>query len=390
MKPKKAEGAKPAPWLTFGAGAPVNLSRVEEELDAQWRKAAKENSQGVSRACLWNMVVYDDDDIPQTAETNLLGLRDDPLSLLLDQVTPTVPCRVIRLEALPGRTEPDQREVEAWVASKWRQMGEGGQIFSEEISINAYGEAGHAHFPAMVRALLVADIPVSLLWLGSLPKKGRLLKQLIEMSDRVVIDTQTAKQGHHLVEANDLEQFTHASMVDLGWLRLTPLRYLLAGLFDKPARADCLKNVQTISIAATAQNRNSGYLFLGWLLDRLGVVSVKGVDSMGGGAAESRWKAKTPQTTLDARFTISDGEGGADGLAWVEIKAEDQVFTLRQVDGLHVELQGPEHPLKKVALLGWNDPELVAAALGGHGMDPLYPAVLALAAKLVQEETWNS
>ena len=54
-----------------------------------------------------------------------------------------------------------------------------------------------------------------------------------------------------------------------------------------------------------------------------------------------------------------------------------------------VALESPDHPARKLALHGWEDPELIVASLGSPAVDALYPEAMAMAANLIEAEAWN-
>ena len=83
------------------------------------------------------------------------------------------------------------------------------------------------------------------------------------------------------------------------------------------------------------------------------------------------------------------GAGGRDGLHSVELRAGGKRFAVRQLDDEHVALDSPTRKARKLALHGLSEPELLVAALGGPGIDPLYPEALRMAARLVDAEAWN-
>jgi hypothetical protein len=368
---------------TFSSRGSIDFSRVEQELAALWRQAgerASDQGQAVTRACLWNLV-----ECQPLAEGKQAAPSD-----AVDEVGTIVPSRLIRLRARPvGEAPQSGREVEAWVSARCNPSSGGGhQIRTEEIRIAGYGEASLSHFPALVRALLVPDLPVALIWLAEPPRKGRLLRDLLRLSDRILIDSQPGGDPGVLPRVNDLVQDTQATFVDLGWMRLTPMRYLLASLFDPPGRADQLHRIERLRIDTTPNGRNTGLLMLGWLLTRLGRVEVKAEDS-GGMEASYTWKARLMARQFPIEFHVREGAGGLDGLLALEIAAGGDRFAMRQVDEEHIALDGPDHAGQKLALHGWSDPELLVAGLGAPGIDALYPQALAKAANLIEAEDWN-
>lgn len=372
--------------ITYAGGQNIDLANVEHELAGLWRQAgeaaAEAGQRSVTRACLWNLVVY------QPPPEQRYGRPSAPR--LLDDVTAAVPSRLLRLELRPEAEAPSGgKAVSAWVNTKCNiSPGGGHQICTEEIGISGFGKKGQAHFPALVRALLVPDLPVALVWLDSAPHKGRLLRDLLRLSDRILVDTQPSADGATLIEVDELVRETHAQFVDLGWMRLTPVRYMVASLFDAPGRPEQLKHLEGIRIDTTPNGRNSGFLLLGWLLSRLGKLELSAEDAAGR-EADFRWKIRQENGSFPIEFHVREGEGGLDGLLCLDVAAGGEHFVLRQVDELHVALDSPDHGGKKQALHGWDDAELVVAGLGGPGLDALYPEALNIAARLIGAEAWN-
>jgi hypothetical protein len=373
-----------APALeTYAGSGGIDLGRIEEELADLWRQAgeaAAAAGQAVTRACLWNIVECH----PLDAEPG--AVHSDPV----DDVCALVPSRLIRLRAqpVPAGTAP-QREVEAWVSTRCNLSAGGGhQICTEEIQVAGYGEASQSHFPALVRAMLVPDLPVALVWLNQPPHKGRLLRDLLRLCDRILIDSQPGADVQMLARLSALVEETNAYFVDLGWMRLTPVRHMIASLFDAPGRAEQLKHVEGIRVEASPAGRNTGLLLLGWVLSRLGKVQFKADENPGRGSAY-RWQAKMGSRGFPVEFVVEEGEGGYDGVHLLDLSAGGQHFVMRQTDSQHVELDGPEHNGRRLALHGWNDAELLVAGLGAPGIDALYPQALKLAATLIEAEAWN-
>lgn len=371
--------------IPYGHGEPVPLGRVEEEIARLWQEAGEEQrgeGQPLTRACLWNLVV-----VHPSEES---GASVERTHRLLNSVVQAVPSRVIRLQTGGGiGAAPPGTEVSAYVSALCHFSPEGGkQVCAEEVRLVAPGDAGPRHFPGLVRALLVPDLPVALLWLDGLPQRGRLLRQLLSLSDRVLVDTQLTGRPRALRDMHTLVAETHADFVDLGWLRLNPVRYLVAGMFDPRGESRRLEALERIRVETTPGSRSEGFLMLGWLLSRLGAELVR-VQDVPEDGPECRWKCHRDGWRFLAEFDVREGPGGLDGLLLTEIEAGDARYALQQVDALHVALDSPHRTEQRLALHGWDDPELLVAALGAHGRDRLYPGALRMAALLIEAQAWN-
>lgn len=376
---------------SFQQARTVSPAAVEQELTALWRQAVDSPGGGageqVTRACLWNLIVYD----PRPEREGPGGAEQGkPLRTLLDQVTVAIPARILRLEAWAADRAPaPEREVEAWVAARCLLPDAGArQLAVEEITYAGYGPRGLSHFPSLVRATLLPDLPIAMLWLDDLPHEGWLLDQLLPLCQRVLIDSQAVHRDVELIAVDKLVNSAVTLFVDLGWMRLTPVRYLLAGLFDPPGRAEQLSDLRHVRIVTTQRGRNAGLLLLSWLLSRANYrahvpLAPEGDDML------YRWRSRHGNAAVEVEFKVEAGEGGYDGVILAELNAGGDLFSIRHVDDEHVALHSPDRSEQKLALHGWREPELVIAGLGSHGIDRFYPQTLATAASLVEDTTWH-
>jgi hypothetical protein len=365
--------------------APVDPAAVDAAFSGLWRQAVERmggaNSH-VVRACLWNLVAH----VPVQAAP---GEEPERVVRLLEQVIPAVPSRVIRLQTLPPSQAPAAGvEVQARVRTHCLPgPGVGGTVCAEEVDLSGYGAAGEFHFPALVRALRVPDLPMALLWLNALPREGTLLEQLIADSDRIVVDSHFLTGEGDLMRLLEVVRKARLSFADLGWMRLTPARYLIAKLFDPPGQAEKLQALEGIRVETTPDGRNEGVLLLGWLLSRCGYREFKAEAAPAG----HRWRVRRGNRSFPVEMTTRGDFAGFDydGILSLAIQAGNERYTLDQVDQEHVALDSPHHRHHKVALHGWEDSELVVAALGSGEADAVYGDALAVATGLMETEAWN-
>jgi glucose-6-phosphate dehydrogenase assembly protein OpcA len=168
-------------------------------------------------------------------------------------------------ERHPSRTivlvpEPDASvdEILAQVELERFTMGDQ-SICSEVLVLRLRGRP--AHVPAsIVVPLLVADLPVFLRWRGQPGFGGVELEQLVEVADRVVVDSgewpDVADVYRELVP-----YFDRSAWSDIAWARTLEWRRALAGLWPGIAG---LEEVRVTGPAAEAS------LLAGWLRSRLG------------------------------------------------------------------------------------------------------------------------
>ena len=385
----------PVELLILEHGDPVAPDRVQASLTELWRTASgefqSEEEGALALASLWNLVAFHKKATGTGEDSAGGGLN---IRELLEQVTISVPARVINLEECREEGAAGEgKEVEAWVATFCLHPPSGpNMVCCEQINLACYGEKGHSHFPALVRALLTPDLPAALLWLEDVPRRGHLLGQLLQISDRIIIDNQHTTESDSILAVNDLIRNTQARLVDLGWLRLGALRYLIADFFDPPGRAGQLERIERILIETSPQGRNTGFLLLGWLLSRCGYDEVQSVD-LGSRSEARRWNIGKKESGGGAAFPLDfkvrEGYGGMDGVFLIEIQAGGDTFALEDTDPEHMSVKGPDGNLPSVALRENADPELLVAALGRNTNDPVFNESLAMAAMLVEAEQWN-
>ncbi|MCZ6728220.1 MAG: glucose-6-phosphate dehydrogenase assembly protein OpcA [SAR324 cluster bacterium] len=372
--------------VTLASKHPVEPARVEDDLTSLWRQAGdaaqKEGRGNVTRACLWNLVVYNPRPHKKFKDASGHGYG---LRRLLDEVILSLPARILRLEfAESKQVLPAGKDAMAWVAAKCLDAPGGKrQIHGEEINLQVHGKSGDSHFPSLVRALLQPSLPIALLGLDDLPHEGWMLEQLLNLCDRVLVDSQSNEYDCNLERIYEYQQSAPGHIVDIGWMRLTPVRYLLAGFFDSPHQAAQLKRIEHIAVEATPGGQNTALLLLGWLLSSCGYSRVSG--SRAPGRKDSRrWQAGNGSRRFPVELRVRKGEGGVDGLIRITITAGGEQYTIRQVDAGHVSLDAPHRKDGKVDLNGWSDAELVIAGLGAQGIDPKFVEALHCATALLR------
>ncbi len=132
-------------------------------------------------------------------------------------------------------------------------------VCSEVIELRLHGKRAKA--PAsIVQPLLVSDLPVFLRWRGEPPWGAQELEQLVEITDRLIVDS-TEWDDLPYPYRRLVELFPKAACSDIAWARTSRWRALLASLW--PGIAD----VGTIRVHGTAAQ---AWLLLGWLRSRLG------------------------------------------------------------------------------------------------------------------------
>jgi hypothetical protein len=166
------------------------------------------------------------------------------------------PSRTILLDPQP---DSGKNRIDANVTLECYPIpGSERDVCSEVVDLTLHGTRAKA--PAsIVQPLLISDLPVFLRWRGEPPWGAPELEQLVELTDRLIVDS---------TEWDDLpypyrrlsELFEKTAVSDIAWSRTSRWRTLLASLW--PHIAD----VSTVRVHGTAAQ---GQLLVGWLRSRL-------------------------------------------------------------------------------------------------------------------------
>jgi glucose-6-phosphate dehydrogenase assembly protein OpcA len=248
-------------------GRGVDVAGLERRLAAMWRETAAEGGagkSGVTRVCVANLIVY------APSAGGRAGLDE-----LLEEVASQTPSRVILLQVDRG----GESGLDAHVAARCRPALKGRrQLCGEQITIEA-GGALIESVASAVEPLLVPDIAAFLWWKDIPNQEDKLFSRLVEMVDRVVIDSAAFDRPRddlervaRLVESRGEEM----CLSDLNWGRLTSWRGIVANFWDVPEYRRHLDAIEGVEIeyepstAAPAGVAAQALLAAGWLASRLG------------------------------------------------------------------------------------------------------------------------
>ena len=245
----------------------VDVAGLEKQLAAMWRRSATEadaRASGVTRVCVVNLIVF----MPKNAERA-------ELDELLEKVAAQTPGRIIVLFA---DREAESR-LDASVSLRCHAVLKGRkQVCGEQVTIEAGGAAVETVASA-IEPLLVPDIPAFLWWKDIPDNDDKLFARLVEMSDRVVIDSAAFDHPHDDLRRVARLVASRADVMllsDLNWGRLTTWRNLVAGFWDVPEYRAQLDALETVCIdyepsaLAPAEIPAQALLVAGWLAACLG------------------------------------------------------------------------------------------------------------------------
>jgi glucose-6-phosphate dehydrogenase assembly protein OpcA len=378
MTPSRARGDVER----FARGEPVavEIGAIERHLAELWKQArstdpAASAERPVSRAALWNVVV-----VARGRES--LATRKQ----LVDEMAPALPTRAITLcidDAHPAAEGGARRGVEATVESNVVSHPGGGQmVYSEEITL--VGPPGcEPHFGALVRGLCVAGVPTATFWLDPAVPEPTLGRELLPITDRLVLDTTACLRPRQLFELDRIAARAHPLPVaDLGWLRLGGLRSLFAGLFDPPVGGGPLARATRLDIRHLAGADALALMFVAWLGVRLGWRPLRASPTSDGGIRFELARGEGDRDVVEARLIPDDGPCGKSGILAATIEAENDRYAVHRTAFDQTRLETPVAPPRVVKIDSYTDAELAVAALGPRGRDPLFVRCLAFARQL--------
>jgi glucose-6-phosphate dehydrogenase assembly protein OpcA len=154
------------------------------------------------------------------------------------------PSRAIIL--VPERS-PTDAPLDARISTHCHETSGGGdRICYEEVILTVRGEAA-AHLSGVVAPLLIHDLPTHVWWPGDPPFADPVFAQLVEMADRVVVDS--SDFSDLLGGLRRLAGLRRRSGVgDLTWERLSWWQELTAQFFDAPRFRRYLPNLSRLWI----------------------------------------------------------------------------------------------------------------------------------------------
>ena len=283
------------------------LARVERELREMWTAPAKAGETPKSRVCTMNLVV--------AAGSSALADKYTPI---VDEVTASIPSRAI-IVALEPDSSVHLLEAEATAVCSLPEGG-GGEICSERVRLNAKGIVC-ARVGSAVDALLVPEIPTTLVWLGRVHTGDAVFLSMVAEAQRVVLDTEYTSISSLLQLSRwAREEPGRPSIADLAWTRIATWQELCARFFDEPKHRPLSAAVTKVTIRQASESGarlgSEGALLLGWLGTRLGWKTVR----MGGALRFQRPDGKSIVMALGA---VPRPEGVAPAaLAGIVIEAE--------------------------------------------------------------------
>jgi glucose-6-phosphate dehydrogenase assembly protein OpcA len=369
-----------------GAGAnSINVDAIERQLTALWQQASQDEEHGgVTRASMLNLLVR----VPNPAEAG-------KINEMLTDITAARPCRAILIVA---DAEAPEEAITAEVTSRCTlPSASSKQVCCEQVTITA-GGAQAAEVPSAVAPLLLSDLPVYLWWHAVPRLEDPLFRRLVDLSDRVVIDSanfrdQEADLASMAAVLNDTPRWTALS--DLNWARLTAWRALLAGFYDIADYRPLLNRLKRVTIryAPPAMNPSviptRALLLAGWLASRLRWTLEPGSTKRTTSSTTLELSVDGGRFELEFAHTRRKIEAGHLTLVVIESDADQPIsFTVRRsADGMRIETsvtRGEEKGVQRVlSYEGLPETELIGRELEILGHDRVFEQAVLAAGQMI-------
>jgi glucose-6-phosphate dehydrogenase assembly protein OpcA len=261
------------PW----AGKSVQLERVEEELALLWKISADNMRTGQNtnvRTSILNLVICAPDlESAQSASRLLRDLASTNLArvtiVILDRSNSTPPA------------------IFSWITLRcFSAFSDLMRHCFEQTTLLATSSAARS-LANILQPLLKPDLPVYLWWVGDPPDDDPAFHKLVELSNRVIVDSTSFFNPEQDIHTLSLlrQDWPTCALSDLNWGRLTPWRELVIQFFDVMEYRPYLSGITSIEIEHAAApfasptrtelgdvspNPACALLLAGWLKARLG------------------------------------------------------------------------------------------------------------------------
>jgi glucose-6-phosphate dehydrogenase assembly protein OpcA len=239
--------------LGGGGALPVDVKSLAHELRRLWQENAKEGS-AITRACTRNVVaICANEDEAARATTTLAALVGEH------------PARAFVVQAVD---EPAR--LEGFLAAHCSLRAGGRHVCCEQLTLHVGAEMRRRAAGAIV-PLLVPDLPVFVWVVGAPHWDDPLLGRLLDVADRLVIDSRSAHDPPAFVR--DLLGARRADAWapgDFEWSRLSDWREAIASLFDEPRTRTLPARIERVEVGyGKGGSAVAAALLAGWALDRL-------------------------------------------------------------------------------------------------------------------------
>ncbi|MDQ2689338.1 MAG: glucose-6-phosphate dehydrogenase assembly protein OpcA [Chloroflexota bacterium] len=371
-------------------------------------------------ASLWDRP-YEADDGGGTVvtEKGLPHARASVLNLIVTVVDAAAADRVVRalmglgvrhpsraIVLVPERG-PATTPIDARISTHCHDAGgQPDRVCYEEVILTVRGEVAE-HLSGVVAPLLIHDLPTHVWWPGDPPFSDPVFEQLVEMGDRVLVDS--SDFADLLTGLRRLGTLRRKSGVgDLTWERLAWWQELTAQFFDAPRFRRYLPNLSRLhlryAVAAPGSGRRDEddevapgvaapmaqpLLYAGWIATRLGWRRHRTLEPLTDGGFRLRLEGKHEMVDLCIEAVETDearpgellsvrlrslGETGA--AEFIIDRNGEEATVATNADGMTALL-------RRVPMETQREPALLSAQLAMDVVDPVYEDALRAGAILL-------
>ena len=273
------------------------------------------------------------------------------------------------------------------------------EMCTEQILVKTGGELSQ-HLSRVVTPLLIHDLPVVLWWPDDPPFGARQFTEIVGTSDRLLVDSGTFHEDAGARLAGLATVVSDGIAVsDIGWLRLTLWRELLAGLFDHPLlmrEIDHIRHVRIdVSRPTSTLRLSKAVYYCGWLASRLGwevkePLAPQEDDDLLVGSFRDRRRREIKVELRPVRATLDGSQRAAGSLVRVDVEAERPRSTVRaritrQADHLlaTADWNGAQVTRRAGQLEPFDETPFIAEALERPGMDRIFEGSLTRAVRFI-------
>lgn len=352
-------------------GKPVEIPKIDKELQALFLDDSDPDAGGVARASLINLALYNEnqDDIERDSET-------------LAELTSEAACRSLLVSADRSGSESGAR---AWVQVHC-QIDRSGKktVCTEQISFFLKGDS-----PGLLRNIVFAhldsDLPLAFWWRGEF--SDAFEERLYSRIDRLLFDSESWESPrNHFIRLGEAQESMAKPFVmhDLAFTRLNSIRHAVASGFDRLATLSSLESLREVSIRYAVGYRMSAIYLAGWIASRLGAK----VDSAKSSAAEMKFVSSREGSPSDYRLSFSELDADRKGTVEVDFTIGDtrvEISRCQTRDFLRTLIHRPGQkteenwlPAKKMT-----DTALVTDILNRAGRNRTYSQILPVVRELL-------
>ena len=371
---------------------------------------------------LWDSpAAADDADGPVFTEKGLPHARASVLNLIVTVVDGAAADRVVQTLLGLGVRHPSRAVVlvpelggaadeplDARISTHCHDAtGGGDRICYEEVVLTVRGEAA-SHLNGIVAPLLIHDLPTHVWWPGDPPFNDAVFDQLLEMGDRLIVDT--ADFGDLLTGLRRLANLRrHSGVGDLTWERLAWWQELTAQFFDAPRFRRYLPNLSRLRIQyavptapgalvrvaqedvtpGVAAPMAQALLYAGWIATRLGWKRYRTLEALGESGFRLRLEGRHEMVDLQVEPIATDAVRPGELLS-VRVRSLGETGAAEFIidrDGedamVATNADGMTALLRRVSMQAPGESELLSAQLTVDRADRVYEDALRAAAILL-------